>query len=87
MFIEKIRLKDFRNFSSLEISSLSAGINIIYGPNGSGKTNLLEALSLSSLAKSCRAAQDFEMVKLGRDSAAVEIEGTVQKKKLISNSP
>lgn len=81
MKIEAVKLKKFRNFDDLTISSFSDGINVLYGPNGSGKTNILEAINLSSLGKSCRAALDSEMVKFGCDAAVVEIEGRVEKKK------
>jgi DNA replication and repair protein RecF len=85
MVIEEIKLKNFRNFAEANINSLSLGLNIFQGANGSGKTNLLEAISLSSLGKSCRGALDWEMVKFGAKAAIVEISGIVQKKKLISN--
>lgn len=45
MYISKICIKDFRNFKDSEIM-LNDGINVIIGPNNSGKTNLLKALSL-----------------------------------------
>jgi DNA replication and repair protein RecF len=83
MVIQGFRLRNFRNFERLEISDISSGINILHGPNGSGKTNILEAISLGSLAKSCRGAQDFEMVRHGESAAVVEIDGVAQKKKLI----
>jgi DNA replication and repair protein RecF len=81
MKIEAIRLRNFRNFDELSVASFSDGINIFRGPNGSGKTNLLEAISLGSLGKSCRAALDSEMVQFGREAAIVEINGTIEKKK------
>jgi DNA replication and repair protein RecF len=81
MKIESIRLRNFRNFGELSISSFSDGINILRGPNGAGKTNILEAISLSSIAKSCRGAQDSEMVRFGTEAAVVEIDGIVEKKK------
>jgi len=85
MIITGLRLKNFRNFESVEIGRFSDGLNLFTGPNGSGKTNILEAISLVSLAKSCRGALDSEMVKFGARAALVEIDGVVEKKKLISN--
>ena len=87
MIIEAIKLKNFRNFSEANITSLSSGLNIFQGANGSGKSNLLEAISLSSLGKCCRGALDREMVKFGAKAATVDINGIVQKKKLVSNLP
>jgi DNA replication and repair protein RecF len=81
MVIEQIVLKNFRNLAEAKIDSLSQSINLFLGPNGSGKTNLLEAIGLSSLAKSCRGALDSEMVRFGSRAATVEVAGIVQKKK------
>lgn len=44
MYIEKIKVKNFRNFNEAELE-FQDGINIIVGPNNSGKTNLLEAIN------------------------------------------
>ena len=44
-FFQKIKLRNFRNFSNLDIN-FSNKCNVIFGPNGSGKTNLLESISL-----------------------------------------
>ena len=43
MFLKEIKLVNFRNYDKLNLS-LSDGINIIYGENGQGKTNLLESI-------------------------------------------
>ena len=83
MQIEQISLKNFRNLGNIKISNFSAGLNLFVGPNGSGKTNILEAIGLSSLAKSCRGVPDSDMVRLGQPAAIVEIDGIVEKKKLI----
>lgn len=64
MIIENISLKNFRNFSDYEIS-FKDGINVIYGPNGSGKTSVLEAISYLSNPRSFRGARDFQLVKIG----------------------
>ena len=81
MFIERIILRNFRNIKSQEIGPFSAGINIFVGANGSGKTNILEAIGLSSIARSCRGARTQEMVAFGSESALAETEGIFQKKK------
>jgi|WetSurMetagenome_2_1015567.scaffolds.fasta_scaffold265769_2 DNA replication and repair protein RecF len=87
MIITGLKLKNFRNFENIEISSFSDGLNLFTGPNGSGKTNILEAISLVSLAKSCRGALDSEMVKFGARAANIEIDGIIEKKKLTSSTP
>ena len=83
MIIEQLRLKYFRNIAEAKIEDLSVGLNLFCGPNGAGKTNVLEAIGLGSLAKSCRGALDSELVQFGARAATVEIDGIVQKKKLI----
>jgi DNA replication and repair protein RecF len=81
MYIERIALKDFRNLKKQNIGPFSKDINLLMGPNGSGKTNILEAIGLSSMARSCRGAQTQDMVGFNAESAVVEIEGISQKKK------
>ena len=81
MYIERIILKDFRNLRKQKIGPFSKDINLLIGPNGSGKTNVLEAIGLSSIARSCRGAQTQEMVGFGSEYAVVEVEGISQKKK------
>ena len=60
----RIQLKHFRNYSSLDLP-LHPGITVLHGPNGSGKTNLLEAMHLLSLGRSHRTQQDREMAAAG----------------------
>lgn len=48
MYIKKIKLNNFRNYENVEID-LEQGINILYGDNAQGKTNLLEAIYLCAL--------------------------------------
>lgn len=50
MHFTTLRLKQFRNYPYLELEP-SEGITVLYGPNGSGKTNLLEAMHLLSLGR------------------------------------
>ncbi|UCC78740.1 MAG: AAA family ATPase [Candidatus Zixiibacteriota bacterium] len=83
MYIERISLKNFRNLGNQNIGPFSENINLVIGRNGSGKTNILEALGLSAIAKSCRGARTGEMVRFGSESAVVETEGIFQKKKPI----
>ena len=50
MYIEKIKVKNFRNYEKQEIT-LNQGINILYGDNAQGKTNIIEAIYLCALRK------------------------------------
>ena len=47
MYIQKINLTNFRNYKSQEIN-LSNNINIFYGNNAQGKTNILEQVKIKS---------------------------------------
>ena len=71
MQISGLKVKNFRNYKEAEID-FSGGINMLYGKNAQGKTNLLEALWLFTAAKSFRGAQDGEMIRFSADSATVE---------------
>lgn len=74
MQVKNVKIISFRNFKSAE-TEFSAGVNIFYGENGSGKTNLLEALFVLLLARSPRGAKDAVMLKEGTD--VFRLEGTV----------
>ena len=73
MWIKKIKIKNFRNYESEEIN-LDKNINIFYGQNAQGKTNIIESIFLCSLGKSFRTKKDKEMIKLNEQNAVVEVE-------------
>ena len=50
MWIKNIKIKNFRNYEQEEIK-LEKNINIFYGKNAQGKTNIIEAIFLCSLGK------------------------------------
>ena len=66
MYINKIEIKNFRNYEKQEIE-LNPHINIFYGDNAQGKTNILEAIFISGFGKSFRTSKEKEMIKLGED--------------------
>lgn len=70
MKIQKIQLKHFRNYSNLEIS-LGKGINIFYGNNAQGKTNILEAVFLSATTKSHKGSKDKDIIQFGNEEAHI----------------
>ena len=57
MKLKKLVLKNFRNYSNLDVD-FSDTINIIYGDNGSGKSDLIEGIYLLALTKSFRTNND-----------------------------
>ena len=71
MHLEKIDLRDFRNYESLSLS-FDPGVNLIVGDNAQGKTNLLEAISYLGSGKSFRAQKQGEMVRFHADFADLE---------------
>ena len=71
MIIQGIELDFFRNYAHLE-ARFDPRVNLIYGENAQGKTNLLEALGYLSAARSHRARYDKEMIMLGVDEAFIK---------------
>ena len=72
MKFKSIELKDFRNYEDLSMT-FHPGINILYGDNAQGKTNILEALYLCCTTKSHKGSKDKEMIKIGQTSAHIRI--------------
>ncbi|WP_186566794.1 DNA replication/repair protein RecF [Lawsonibacter celer] len=73
MIVRAIALDFFRNYLHLE-AAFDPRINVIYGENAQGKTNLLEAVAYLSTASSHRARYDRELIQFGVDSAFVKAE-------------
>ena len=73
MWIKKIKIYNFRNYKNEEIN-LEKNINIFYGKNAQGKTNIIEAIYLCGLGKSFRTNKDKEMIKLNENKSYVEVE-------------
>lgn len=75
MYINKIKLTNFRNYEEQEVE-LNDNINIFYGNNAQGKTNLLEAIYLCAIGKSYRTNRDKELIKEDKGflKASVEYE-------------
>lgn len=73
MWINKIKINNFRNYNQQELR-LEENINILYGENAQGKTNIIEAIFLGSMGKSFRARKDKEMINLNAQKAEIEIE-------------
>lgn len=73
MIIESLKLHDFRNYEELTLAP-HPGINILFGQNGSGKTNLLEAVHYCALGRSHRTSIDREVVRKGAAMAACGVQ-------------
>ncbi len=74
MKINSIKLVNFRNYESIKLS-FSDNLNIIYGNNGVGKTNLVEAIYTLALSKSFRTNNDRHLIK--KEEISTKIEGVV----------
>lgn len=70
MTLKELELNFFRNYVHLQ-AKFDPRVNLIYGDNAQGKTNLLEAVAYLSAARSHRARYDREMIMLNVDSAFV----------------
>lgn len=70
MIIKSIKLKNFRNYEQLDIS-FDHETNILFGDNAQGKTNILEAASVSATTKSHKGSRDKEMIRFGEEEAHI----------------
>lgn len=61
MKIKKLKAKSYRNIEDSEIN-FSDGVNLLYGKNGAGKTNALEAIYLFAICKSFRTSKESDFV-------------------------
>lgn len=73
MLITKIRLEQFRNYLDQQIET-GTGVNVFYGNNAQGKTNILEAIYLCACARSHRTSRDQELIMRDHDQYSISIE-------------
>ena len=71
MFLEKITLKNFRNYETQSIDFCD-GVNIIAGLNAQGKTNILESINIISTGRSHRTRKDSEIIKWEGDISEIK---------------
>ena len=72
MIIKSLELKNYRNYKYLELG-FDKNINILYGDNAQGKTNILEAVYMAASARSHRASKDRDIIKFGEDEAHIKL--------------
>ncbi len=73
MLATRLRLRDFRSYERADIE-LGAGLTVVHGRNGTGKTNLLEALYFGCTGRSCRTSNEREVVRFDATTARVEVD-------------
>jgi energy-coupling factor transporter ATP-binding protein EcfA2 len=69
--LERIELVDFRIFDAAAFTPEAEGTTVITGPNGTGKTSVLEALVYLGTQRSFRGAPREAMVRTGADRAII----------------
>ena len=70
MYIQSLELKNYRNYEQLNIT-FDPHINILYGDNAQGKTNILEAIFLCATTKSHRGSKDQEVIRFQEEEAHI----------------
>jgi DNA replication and repair protein RecF len=73
LYVRRLELVDFRSYSRVVVE-FEPGCSTLVGPNGVGKTNLVEALGYLATLSSHRVAQDAPLVRVGADSAIIRAE-------------
>ena len=71
MIIKSLELKDFRNYKELKID-LDSGVNILYGDNAQGKTNVLEAVYYTATTRSHKSSKDKDVINFDADEAHIK---------------
>lgn len=66
MFIRDIHLENFRNYGRLDLD-VGPSVNIFYGDNAQGKTNIIEAVYVACSVASHRTGRDLDMIRFGAD--------------------
>ena len=72
MILTDIKLNNFRNYNNKEIK-LHENINVFFGENAQGKTNIIESIFLCSIGKSFRTNKEKELIKFNEEKTLVEI--------------
>lgn len=70
MIVAHLELRDYRNYREASLA-LGPGVTVIIGPNGQGKTNLVEAIGVLAAGTSHRVSGDQALVRAGQDRAIV----------------
>lgn len=81
MIVKSLSVRNFRNHTSSSFE-FNPGINIVSGPNASGKTNIVEAVYYLSLARSFRGVDDEDIINQKSEYAEIDsriVEGSVKR--------
>lgn len=72
MLVKKLKLINYRNYKSLNVD-FSKRINVIFGDNGQGKTNILEAVFLCASGRSHRTSRDNDLMMHGEQGYYIKL--------------
>lgn len=72
MIIKSLELLDYRNYKTLQMD-FNEGINILYGDNAQGKTNILESIYMCATTKSHRGSRDKEMIRFNQEDSHIRL--------------
>jgi len=73
LYLASLQLDAFRNYNSLSVQ-FSPGLNVLYGDNAQGKTNLLEAIHFLATGRSHRTSRDQDLIMEGRPALRARAE-------------
>jgi DNA replication and repair protein RecF len=82
VYVKKVRLTNFRNYKTAELE-LFPGVNLLYGSNGQGKTNLVEAINFFGSLCSHRVAGLTPLIKQGEETAIISLELAHEERELL----
>ncbi|MDA1208653.1 MAG: DNA replication/repair protein RecF [bacterium] len=67
MRISSLQITQFRSYDSLSVDLSQGDVHILVGPNGVGKTNIIEAVSILSLTRSCLHTEELDLMQWGTE--------------------
>src|SRR6059036_3594924 len=73
MLVTRLRLRDFRSYANADVA-LGEGLTVVHGRNGAGKTNLVEGLYFGCTGRSCRTANERELVRFDAGPVRVVVD-------------
>lgn len=82
MRVTHLSLSDFRNYRAAEVP-FAAGLNLVIGRNGQGKTNLAEAIAYFSSLDSHRVSNDAALIRMGSDAAISRMRVAVEERDVL----
>jgi DNA replication and repair protein RecF len=82
MHVHTLSVTDFRNYATASLN-LGSGVTVFLGPNGQGKTNIVEAIHYLSSLSSHRIAQDAALIKKGSDQGIIRAEVVADQRSIL----